>query len=58
MDWFMEGRADKRAIDTVSELYAAYLKGWDSAIHRAAFDLDGAARDAVLALLKTTEETQ
>ena len=38
------------AINEVSELYEAYIKGWDAALLRAAFICDDAERDAILAL--------
>ena len=40
------------AIDQVSGLYSAYLKGWDAALRRAAFIFDGRDRDAILSLVK------
>ena len=39
-------------IRETSDRYADYIKGWDDALRRAAFDLDGEARDKVLALVK------
>jgi hypothetical protein len=39
-------------IRELSDLYAAYLKGWDAAIRRVAIAFDGAERDAILSLLK------
>ena len=45
------------AINEVSELYAAYIKGWDAALLQAAFMLgDCDERDVLLALLKEAKE--
>lgn len=61
--------SDRAAIDQVSELYAAYLKGWDAALRRAAIEcrcLDGAYAnvtpsdciDAINSLLNSASEPQ
>jgi hypothetical protein len=44
------------SIRQISDLYDAYLKGWDAALQNAAMSFEGSERSAILSLLKRAKE--